>query len=294
MAVKHPLSRTVWCMDEAPVIWTRMPAMAAPQNPSEDAASRRSAVRFVPVALMALAAGGVLIMGWHRYLSLESLVQHRVTLDDFVGHHRLAAVASYVGVYAAAVAMSFPGAALLTIAGGILFGCWLGAALATVGAVAGATAVFLIASSAIGGALARRAGPLAERLASGFRDNAFSYLLFMRLVPVFPFWLVNLVAAVVGVRLSTFAVATLIGIIPGTIAYALLGAGLDSAVVAQRDTYGSCLASGRPDCRLDFDIGAALTPQLLSALVVLGIISLAPAIVRHVRQRRRSGAEDGP
>jgi uncharacterized membrane protein YdjX (TVP38/TMEM64 family) len=122
-------------------------------------------------------------------------------------------------------------------------------------------------------------------LAEGFRADAFSYLLFLRLVPIFPFWLVNLVPALAGVRLPVFAAATAIGILPGTFAFAFVGAGLTSVITAQGTAYRACLAAGRSDCRLDFDLKAAVTPELLIALAALGVLALIPVVVKRLRAR---------
>ena len=112
-------------------------------------------------------------------------------------------------------------------------------AAATIGAIV----VFLIARSALRRAACRPGRPLAcESLRQGFQEDAFNYLLFLRLVPIFPFWLVNLAPALLGVSLSTYALATLIGIIPGTFAYSIAGKGLDSVIVAQQAAHQSCLA----------------------------------------------------
>jgi uncharacterized membrane protein YdjX (TVP38/TMEM64 family) len=108
-------------------------------------------------------------------------------------------------------------------------------------------------------------------------------------VPVFPFWLVNLAPAVVGVHLTTFVLATALGIIPGTFAYALVGGGLDSVIAAQEAAYHSCIAAGRADCRLDFSMAALVTPQLLAALAALGVVALIPVALRKRRARRGCG-----
>src|SRR5947209_6160217 len=116
---------------------------------------------------------------------------------------------------------------------------------------AGRCAACRMAQSAVGEHMARRAGPLVGRFAAGFRADAFNYLLFLRLVPV-PFWLVNLVPALLGVRLSTFVTATAIGIVPATFIFAFFGAGLDSIITAQEAGYRACLAAGGADCRIHF------------------------------------------
>jgi uncharacterized membrane protein YdjX (TVP38/TMEM64 family) len=196
-------------------------------------------------------------------------------------------VAAYIALYVTAAALSIPVGFYLTVIGGILFGTVLGGAAALVGATTGAICIFLIARSAIGEYLVRRAGPLAGKLAQGFRADAFSYLLFLRLVPIVPFWMVNLVAALCGVRFATFAAATALGIIPATFIFAFLGAGLDSVITAQQAAYRACVAAGRPDCRLQFHLHAAITPELIAALVALSVLALAPVVVKHLRARAR-------
>jgi uncharacterized membrane protein YdjX (TVP38/TMEM64 family) len=125
-------------------------------------------------------------------------------------------------------------------------------------------------------------------LAEGFRADAFNYLLFLRLVPAFPFFLVNLVPAFAGVKLSTFVAATAIGIIPGALVYAFAGTGLDSVIAAQQHTYDACMAAGRAGCHLIFNASSVLTPELIGALIALGVLALVPALVRHLRARRRA------
>lgn len=241
--------------------------------------------RQAPLLIIVLVAAVVFAMGWHRHLSLENLVKHRSELEAFVRLHTVGAVSAFVGIYIVAVALSLPGAVFLTIAGGLLFGCFLGGSAALVGAAMGATIIFVVASSAFGGILMRAPAPLVAKVAEGFHADAFSYLLFLRLVPVFPFWLVNLAAALVGIRFSTFIGATVLGIIPGTFAYAFVGAGLDSVLAAQEAAFRQCLDAGRTGCRLDFDLAAALTPQLVGALVVLGLVALLPVLVKRMRGR---------
>jgi uncharacterized membrane protein YdjX (TVP38/TMEM64 family) len=241
--------------------------------------------RFMPIVVLALLGTLVYAMGWHRELSLETLVRHRAAIDQFVGDHRLAAMAVFIAIYIGVVALSVPGAVFLTISGGFLFGVVAGGLASIVGATVGATCIFLIAKSAFGEFLLRRAGPVAAKLAEGFRADAFSYLLFLRLVPVFPFFLVNLAPALTGVKLRTFVAATALGIVPGTFAFALFGASLDSVIAAQEVPYRACLAAGGQGCRLDFDLKAAFTPQLLAALAALGIAALIPVAVKRFRGR---------
>ena len=133
-----------------------------------------------------------------------------------------------------------------------------------------------------------RAGPRARQLAKGFRDDAFSYLLF-RGGPVFPFFLVNLVPAFAGVHLRSFVAATAIGVIPAVVVFSLAGTGLDSVIAGrQKDSYRQCMASGEDTCRMVFDPSDVLTPQLIAALVGLGLLALIPVVVKRWRAHARA------
>ena len=239
--------------------------------------------RFAPVALIVLAMAAVFMTGAHRHISLETLVRHRMVIDGFISSNVIAAVVVFIAIYTVVVALSIPGGLILSITGGILFGTLVGGLANLIGATTGATIVFLIARGACGESLVRRAGPLATKIADGFCENAFSYLLFLRLVPAFPFFLVNLAPALVGVKLSTFVAATVIGILPATFAFAFFGSGLDSVIAAQEVTYRACLASGRTACAPQFDLGMIVTPRLLAAFAALGVIALIPVVVKRVR-----------
>src|SRR5262249_31752449 len=175
--------------------------------------------------------------------------------------------------------------ALLAVLGGFLFGTLVGGFASMVGSTAGATIVFLVARSTFGDHLLRRAGPLTARFAAGFRADAFCYVLFMRLVPV-PAWFTNVIAAVLNVRLRTFVAATALGRTPGSLALALLGAGLDSVIAAQAASYRACLAAGDLDCPIDFDPASVITPMLLAALLALGLLALVPVLARRALARR--------
>jgi uncharacterized membrane protein YdjX (TVP38/TMEM64 family) len=258
-----------------------MPATpSAPDRP-------RSLIRRLLPLIVAILLGGLACWALgRRGFSLEGLVGHRAAIDAFVTEHRVLAVLTYVGLYIVAVALSVPGALFLTVSGGFLFGAMIGGSAAVIGATIGATLIFLIARSALGESLLRRAGPRVARLAHGFRDDAFSYLLFLRLVPAFPFFLVNLVPAVAGVKLWPFVAATALGVIPASFVYALAGTGLDSIIAAQNNAYQACRAAGRADCTSTFDARDVLTWQLLAALVALGLLALLPVAVRRLRARR--------
>ena len=248
-------------------------------------AARSRLRRFAPVAVVLFAMAAVFASGAYRHLSLETLVRHRMVIDAFMAHHMIAALGAFMAIYIVVVSLSIPGGLFLTITGGILFGAVLGGAASVIGATTGATLIFLVAKSACGENIVRRAGPLACKLAAGFRADAFSYLLFLRLVPAFPFFLVNLVPAVAGVKLRTFVTATAIGIVPATFAFAFFGSGLDSVLAAQEGPYRACLAAGASECPIHFDIGRIVTPQLLAAFAALGALALIPVAIKRLKAR---------
>jgi uncharacterized membrane protein YdjX (TVP38/TMEM64 family) len=244
--------------------------------------------RLWPLLLLIAVSVFVLAMGWQRYLTLEKLAENREALRAFIGANMVFSVAAFTAIYAVIVALSVPGGAVLTIAGGLLFGWFLGGIASVVGATIGAVAVFLIARSALGDVLAARAGPRLSRLREGFQEDAFNYLLFLRLVPIFPFWLVNLAPGLLGVSFATYVATTILGIIPGTFAYSLAGDGLDSVLEAQQAAHQSCLAKmgpgGQESCPYMLDPGAVLTPELITGLVALGLVALVPVGVKWFKR----------
>lgn len=246
----------------------RLPAGDAEQAPPSS--PRLSLWRAAPVALMAAAAFSLFALDVHHYLSFEQLSQHREALLEWRERHEVLSVLSFVGAYVLAVALSLPGAIWLTIVGGFLFGAVAGTLYSVLAATLGACAVFLAARYCVGDFVRARAGPGIRRLQAGFREHALSYLLTLRLVPIVPFWLVNLVPALLGVPLRTFFVGTGLGIIPGSIVYTLVGNGLGS-VFDQGET---------PDLDIIFD------PEILAPLLGLALLALSPVLYRLLKQRR--------
>jgi uncharacterized membrane protein YdjX (TVP38/TMEM64 family) len=224
------------------------------------------------VAALILAAALFRLTGLDRFLSIEALAENRDWLLAEVARLGVIAVAVFIVVYAIAVALSFPGALILTITSGFLFGPVLGSVYAVTGATLGAVGLFLFVRMGLGDSMRSRAGGAVDRLRRGFADNALGYLLFLRLLPIFPFWLVNLAAALLAVPLRTFVIATAVGIIPGSAVYASFGSGL-----------GSLLDEGKP-----IDLGSILTPSIFLPLLALAVLALAPAL--YQRFNRSKGA----
>lgn len=229
-----------------------------------------SAKWLVLLALLALGLIAFLALDLDRYASCATLQTHRQDLLDFVAAKSLLAPLLFVAVYVVTVAFSLPGATVLSITGGFLFGVWLSTSLVVVAATLGATVLFVVARSALGEPLRARAGPWMTRMAQGFQENALSYLLVLRLVPLFPFFVVNLVPAFLGVPVRTFVVGTFFGIIPGAIVYNLVGAGLGSIF----DAGGEC------------SLEDLLSPQVVAALIGLAVLALIPVVYKKVKARR--------
>ncbi|MFP3921813.1 MAG: TVP38/TMEM64 family protein [Dichotomicrobium sp.] len=246
--------------------------------------------RLAPLLILAALAALIVSQGWHNLISFRQLALNQQALQGWIGENLFASLAVYAAIYIVVIALSLPGGAVLTVAGGLLFGWLLAGSVTVVAATLGATVIFLIARSSVGEPLAARAGPWLGRFRAGFQENALSYLLFLRLVPVFPFWVVNLAPAMLGVSLRDYVIGTALGIVPGTFAFAFAGEGLDSVLAVQREAYQACQAgreAGDPPCAFQFDPGTLITTELLIAFVALGVVALIPAIVKKLR--RRSG-----
>lgn len=230
--------------------------------------------RFGPIAVIAGGLALGYLMGWHQYFSLDFLAEQRETLTAFVAANYAMALAGFVLLYTLAVAFSFPAASVLTIFGGFLFGWWVAGIAVAFGATAGATILFLAARSAFGDFLRERVGGLAARLADGFREDAFSYLLVLRLAPFFPFFVINIAPALFGVKLRTYVAATFLGILPGCFAYAWLGQGIGSVLDAA-DREGGTVS-----------LKDLVTPEITIAFLALAAVAIIPTVIRKWRGRR--------
>lgn len=241
--------------------------------------------------LFLVAVTAFLLIGRH-WISLQTLAEHRLALRGLVAQHYALALLLYALTYVLAVILMFPAAAALTLTGGFLFGWATGAFLAVVSATLGATIVFLIARTALGETLVRRSGSWLNKLRAGFQRNALSYLLFMRLVPAFPFWFMNLAPALLGVHLSDFVIATALGIVPGTLAFAVIGSGLDDVLAEHYQAYLTCLANTPPGTHCHFGLTprSFFTGELVGALILLGVIAILPVIVKRLWKSRSSRA----
>lgn len=229
------------------------------------------------LVLLLVCVGGAatfVVLDLDRYLSLDTLRQHRGALRAWVETAGGLAVLVFMAVYVGAVALSLPGATVLTVCSGFLFGAAWGTVVVVVSATLGATVLFVIAKTAFGDALRARAGAWLQTLEAGFQRHALSYLLVLRLVPIFPFFIVNLVPACLGVPLPTFMLGTFVGIIPGSFVYASVGAGL-----------GSVFDAGGP-----VTLRGVLTPERVTALLGLAVLALVPVLYKKIGARREQKA----
>ncbi|PIW27601.1 MAG: hypothetical protein COW30_09910 [Rhodospirillales bacterium CG15_BIG_FIL_POST_REV_8_21_14_020_66_15] len=244
----------------------------------QDAGTARfSMKRLVPLAVLAVAMALFFVFDLHTYVSFEALKTHRAAVLDYYARHQVLTILLFGAAYTVVVALSIPGAVWMTLLGGFVFGTVPGAAVVVVAATLGSLIVFLAARYAIGDLLYKKAGPFVRRMEEGFQKNAFSYLMFLRLVPVFPFWLVNLVPAFLNVGATVFVVATVLGIAPGTVVFSSVGSGLGA--VLDR--------GGVPDLSIVFE------PHIMGPLLGLAVLALVPVILRRFKERRAGGNGDG-
>jgi len=241
------------------------------------AAGGFSKTRLVP--LLALAAAAALFFGFglHEHLTFESLRDNRESLLSWVGDNRALAAALFAGLYAVVVVFIPPSGTIMTVAGGFIFGSVLATIYTVCGATVGATALFLAVKLSIGDFLLARAGNAVKKMEAGFRENEMSYMLVLRLIPLFPFWLVNIAPAFLGVRLRTFVIGTAVGIIPGTFVYALVGNGLGAVFDA----------GGTPD------LGVIFEPEILAPIVGLALLSLVPVAYKKIKARNAGAGTGG-
>lgn len=224
--------------------------------------------RFFPLLLIISAMILVFALDLDSYVSLAALGENEAQLKGFVAQAPVLTGLIFIGIYTVAVALSLPVAAILTLSSGLIFGTFLGGFLTIIGATLGACGVFVATKSAIGDSLRDKAGPRLKQFEEGFARDAVSYLLIVRFIPIFPFFIVNIAAALVGAPFWAFALTTAFGIAPGTLVYASLGNGI-SVILSQ---------GGTPN------LGIIFTPEVLLPLCALGLLSLSPILIRKIRQ----------
>ena len=226
----------------------------------------KNSATLIKLLILGLFVGGVIAFfafGGQKYLNLETLKANRDALIQYAEQHYALALLIGFLIYTVSTALSLPGGLILSLAVGLVFGRWAGTVLIVFAATLGATLVFLAARYLFADMARKKIGGLAQKINEGFTQDAFNYLLFLRLVPLFPFWLVNLAPAFTNVSLKTYITATVIGILPGTFVFANLGQNL-----------------GRISSTKDL-----LTPPIIGAFVLLGVFALIPVLYKKFKAK---------
>jgi len=221
--------------------------------------------RLIPLLVLVLALVLFYVFDLGRFLGFDALAEHKAWLSAWVDAHVVLAPMLYILLYIAVVAFSLPGGLMMTLSGGLLFGATAGALYAVIGATIGASALFLIAKTSLGDFLMAKAGGAVKKMQAGFSENALSYMFVLRLVPIFPFFLVNLAPAFLGVSLRVYVIATFFGIMPATFVFALTGSGL-----------GSVLEQGG-----DISLAGVMTPEIMVAFAGLALLALIPVVYKR-------------
>lgn len=229
--------------------------------------NRKYVKRFLPLIIILVGMALIYFSGLFRYLSFDCLKLYHQNLKTYISEYPVAVPILYILIYIILTALSVPGAIFLTLLGGYLFPQPWSTIYVVFSATCGATLIFLTARTALADFLREKAGPFLKKMEKGFQENAVSYLLFLRFVPLFPFWIVNIAPAFFGVRLRTFVWTTLIGIAPGSFVFTLAGGGLEKIFESNQA----------------FSLNTILNTQLKIALALLGIFALIPILIKKIK-----------
>ena len=241
---------------------TELPQLDEAQSP------KSPLKRFAPLIIIALALAAFFALGGPKYFNIETLRDNREALAAFVEGNFVLAIGGFILLYAVLVGISFPGASILSLFGGFMFGTLAGTLGIVIGATLGATAIFLAARYAIGDSLRQKAGPYMAKFEDGLKENEFSYMFILRLIPAFPFFIVNIVPALFDVKLRNYVLTTFFGIIPGSLVYASVGAGV-----------GAIFEQGG-EVKLS---GLMLQPKVILPILGLIALSLMPIIYKKFK-----------
>ncbi len=218
------------------------------------------------ILFLILVIVAIRLTGVHKYLTFENLQTQKDVLQNYVNGNYLLAVIIFILIYAVSVAFSIPGATILTLTGGLVFGTILGAVYVNVGATAGAIGVFLFARYLLGAKLQEKYAEKLAKFNKEIETNGYSYLLTLRFIPLFPFWMINLFAGLTKIPLRTYAWTTAFGILPGSLVYTYTGNQLNT-INSVKDIFSW---------------------NILFAFVLLGLLALFPTILNHIKKRKKT------
>jgi uncharacterized membrane protein YdjX (TVP38/TMEM64 family) len=202
-----------------------------------------------------------------RFLTLESLRTNRDALTTFYQKNRFITAGAFIALYIIQTALSLPGAAVLSLAAGAIFGVAMGTLYVNIGATTGATLAFLAARYLFHGMIQSKFGPRLEKINRELETRGINYLLFLRLVPLFPFFLINLGAGLTNMPLRTFVLGTLVGIIPGSLVFCNAGASLATIT----------------------SMSEVASPRVLGSFALLGLFALAPVLYQKFKRKQGGG-----
>ncbi len=225
-------------------------------------------LRFLPISIILILTIIAISFGGLKIFSFENLKKYHEVLKDLLNDNKILFPISFILIYIVSTALSIPGAIFLTILAGFLFGKYLATIYVAIGATIGASIVFLAASTAIQDFFIKKAGSRFNKISMGFQKNAKCYLLFLRLIPLFPFWLVNVVPALFKIKFSTFLWTTFLGILPGTFIFAQAGASL--LFIIEQDK---------------FSLKSIFSFEVILALILLAIFMLLPIIFKKIKNK---------
>ncbi len=228
--------------------------------------------RLAPLIVIGLGAAAFFAFGLQDYLTFDMLRDNRRAILDFVAAKPFSAALIFITVYAVSVIFVPPSGTVMTLLGGFIFGAVFATSYVVIGATIGATVIFLAARYSFGDYLHKRAGSAVRKMEAGFRDNEISYMLVLRLIPFFPFWLVNIAPAFLNVRLRNYVIGTFIGIIPGTVIYTMIGSGLGGVL----------------DDADDLSMAIMMKPEIIAGLAGLGLLALVPVVFKKFKKLKAS------
>lgn len=220
--------------------------------------------RFLPLVMLVMVMLLVYFTGIYKHLSLEEFKLYDAKIQDYVHLHPFLSPLFFTLLYVLVVALSLPGAAFLSVLAGYLFEFFFGTFYVVCAATCGASIIFLAARTALGDSLKKKAGPLFKKIEKELEENGIAHLLFLRFIPLFPFWLVNLAPAFFGIKFRTFFWTTFIGIIPGSVVFTLFGKGLHQIS--------------------SFSLSGIFTLEIKTAFFLLGALALLPVLLKKLKK----------
>ncbi len=242
---------------------------------------RKLILRLVPLIVVLAIGLTIWRVTTGQWVPLEASMRTLVAGQDFAAHHGILFLLAFSSVYLLAVAFSVPIALPLTITGGFLFGWVPGALIAIAAKTIGSLLLFFVARFGFSDFASHHAGPKLAAIERYVQSESFFYLLFMRLQPMVPFFLVNLAAALLEVRAGIFILATVIGVAPGAFISSYAGVGINDVLHANRPLYEQCLQAAASACEGTLSFAALWSPKAFIALVLLALLALVPAFGRR-------------